>query len=463
VKTQSVLIVDDEPDIRRVVGEILHDEGLEIDTAENAEIARSKYLARTPDLVLLDIWMPDTDGVTLLKEWKMTENAPPIVMISGHGTVETAVESVRAGAYDFLEKPISTAKLLVTIERALETRSLKDENLLLRNRLEPSSTLIGKSLTIDSLRKLVKSQAMTSRSILILGESGSGKSVVARALHRASSRESTVFHELKIASIAINTMAQRLFGKEKNGAATAGALEEAGEGILVIDEIGYLNIESQKTLLEALITGEFRAIGSTVPIALNARVIATSTENLKQKVAAGNFINDLYQHFVTNTISVPPLEEHREDIPELVDYYTKITIESEHLPFRRFSTAAVNLIRNREWPDNVRGLRTAIQQLLVTAKDEEIDADEVEVLLNSTNHALIANGATQIFATYDQPLRKAREQFERAYFLYHLNRVGGNMTELANRTGMERTHLYRKLKSLNIDPKFAKEKAGGNA
>ncbi|MBO69204.1 MAG: transcriptional regulator [Acidiferrobacteraceae bacterium] len=463
MKPPFVLIVDDEPDICRVVGEILRDEGFEIDTAENAEIARSKYSARTPDLVLLDIWMPDTDGVTLLKEWKVTENAPPIVMISGHGTVETAVESVRAGAYDFLEKPLSTAKMLVTVERALEARNLKDENLLLRNRLAPSSTLIGKSITIENLRKQVKLLAINSDQILVLGESGSGKSVVTRALHRASSRESAVFHELKIISIATNAVAQRLFGQEKGGRTTAGALEEAGDGTLVIDEIGYLNLEIQKILFEALINRYFYTKTSAAPIALRARVIATSSEDLKQKVVTGTFRDDLYQYFAKNSINVPPLEEHQEDIPELVDYYTKITIESEHLPFRKFSTAAINLIRNQKWPDNVRGLRNAIQQLLLTAKDEEIDAEEVQILMHSTNQITSTNSKIEIVDSYDQPLRKAREQFERAYFSYHLSCAGGNMTELANRTGMERTHLYRKLKSLDINPKLAKEKTDRNA
>jgi len=457
MRSQTVLIVDDQPDIRRVVGEILRDEGLHIETAENADVAREKYKKHSPDLVLVDIWMPDTDGVTLLKEWKTGENSPPVVMISGHGTVETAVESVRAGAYDFLEKPLSTAKLLVTVERALESRHLKDENLLLRNRLEPASTVTGRSPEMDNIRQQIGRIGPGDDWALITGEPGSGKGVVARALHRASPRNAAPFVEVRLSSIALGSTSLRLFGQENNGIIQTGSLEEANHGTLVLDEIADLDLAVQAQLLNALKEKRFFRPGSNKPVLFDLRIIAITSQNLENKIADGQFREDLYRCFAKVSIWVPPLRQHREDIPALVDYYARIIIDSERLPFRRFSTAAVNLIRNRDWPGNVRELREVVQRLLLAARTEEIDLGETRAMLNSANE-IDSTLLLSPTASYEQPLRKAREQFERGYFIHHLERVAGNMTELAHRSGMERTHLYRKLKSLGIDPKAAKEK-----
>jgi DNA-binding NtrC family response regulator len=457
MKPQTVLIVDDEPDIRRVVGEILRDEGLLIETAENADVAREKYRKHSPDLVLVDIWMPDTDGITLLKEWKAGENSPPVVMISGHGTVETAVESVRAGAYDFLEKPLSTAKLLVTVERALESRHLKDENLLLRNRLEPASTLTGRSPMIENLREQIGRIGPGDDSALITGEPGSGKGVVARALHRASPRSSAPFVEVRLSSIEPGSALLRLFGQENNDIIKTGFLEEANYGTLVLDEIDSLDLMAQTPLLNALNEKRFFRPGSHEPVSLDLRIIAITSKDLEEKVADGHFREDLYRYFSKVSIWVPPLRQHREDIPALVDYYARIIVDSERLPFRRFSTAAVNLIRNRNWSGNVRELREVIQRLLLAARTEEIDLEETRTLLSNIDE-IDATLVLPSTATYEQPLRKAREQFERGYFIHHLEKAAGNMTELAHRSGMERTHLYRKLKSLGIDPKAVKEK-----
>lgn len=457
MKPQTVLIVDDEPDIRRVVGEILRDEGLHIETAENADVAREKFKKYSPDLVLVDIWMPDTDGVTLLKEWKTGEDSPPVVMISGHGTVETAVESVRAGAYDFLEKPLSTAKLLVTVERALESRHLKDENLLLRNRLEPSSTIIGRSPSMENLRQQIGRIGPGDDWALITGEPGSGKGVVARSLHRASPRSTAPFVEVRLSSIAPGSILLALFGQKNNGIVQIGSLEEANHGTLVLDGIDNLDLAVQASLLNILKEKRFSRPGSDETVLFDLRVIAITSQDLENKIADGQFRDDLYRCFAEVSIWVPPLRQHREDIPALVDYYARIIVDSEHLPFRRFSTAAVNLIRNRDWPGNVRELRDVIQRLLLAARTEEIDLEETRAMLNSANET-----HTSLFLQptvgYEQPLRKAREQFEQGYFIHHLERTAGNITELAHRSGMERTHLYRKLKSLGIDPKAIKEK-----
>jgi DNA-binding NtrC family response regulator len=457
MRSQTVLIVDDEPDIRRVVSEILRDEGLHTETAENADVAREKYNKSAPDLVLVDIWMPDTDGVTLLKEWKTGENAPPVVMISGHGTVETAVESVRAGAYDFLEKPLSTAKLLVTVQRALESRHLKDENLLLRNRLEPASTVTGRSSVMESLRQQIGRIGPSNDWTLITGEPGSGKGVVARALHHASQRSTAPFVEVRLSSIAASNVLVRLFGQEDNGIVQSGAVEEANHGTLVLDEIGELDLAVQNLLLNALEEKCFYRSGSNEPVSFDLRIIAITSQDLEQDVAERLFLEDLYRRLAKASIWVPPLRQHREDIPELVDYYARIIVDSERLPFRRFSTAAVNLIRNRDWPGNVRELREVIQRLLLQSRTEEIDLETAQAVLSRTDTIDVAL-PPPLTASYEQPLRKAREQFERGYFIHHLEKAAGNMTELAHRSGMERTHLYRKLKSLGIDPKAVKEK-----
>ena len=457
MRPQTVLIVDDEPDIRRVVGEILRDEGLHIETAENADVARDKYNKHSPDLVLVDIWMPDTDGVTLLKEWRARENSPPIVMISGHGTVETAVESVRAGAYDFLEKPLSTAKLLVTVERALESRYLKDENLLLRNRLEPVSVVRGRSSAMENLRQQIGRIGSTVDWLLITGEPGSGKSVVARALHRASLLSSAPFVEIRISSIPNRSVSLNLFGQEKNGVVQSGVLEEANHGTLVLDDIGNLDLSVQDELLDVITKKRFFRLGGSESISLDIRFIAITNQNLEENVASGRLRQQLYKYFSDISIWVPPLRQHREDIPELVDYYAKIIVDSEHLPFRRFSTAAVNLIRNGDWLGNVRELRNVVQRLLLAARTEEIDLEETRLALNNRNQD-DAVKPLPYSADYEQPLRKAREEFERNYFNHHLERIAGNMTELAHRSGMERTHLYRKLKSLGIDSKSVKSK-----
>ena len=458
MRPKTVLIVDDEPDIRQIVGEILRDEGLNVETAENADVARDMYNKHSPDLVLVDIWMPDTDGITLLKEWKVRENSPPVVMMSGHGTVETAVESVRAGAYDFLEKPLSHAKLLVTVERALESRYLKDQNLLLRNRLEPVSVVCGRSSAMEALRRQIGKVGPTDSWPLISGESGSGKSVTARAIHQASLVSGAPFAEIRISSMANHNAALSLFGQEKNGVIRSGVLEDANHGTLALDDISNLDLGVQDQLLEVLETKSFCRLGGNETIKTNIRFIAITNQNLEEKIAAGHFREKLYKYFCDVSIWVPPLRQHREDIPELVDYYSKIIIDSEHLPFRRFSTAAVNLIRNGEWSGNVRELRNAVQQLLLSARNEEIDLQETRVAINSLDRKVAENRPSPYSGDYDQPLRQAREEFERSYFIHHLEKVTGNMTELANRSGMERTHLYRKLKSLGIDPKSIKDK-----
>lgn len=447
---ESVLVVDDEPGIRDIVGEILEDEGYRVVTAENAENARREFESQSPDIVLLDIWMPDTDGISLLKEWTEQGANTPVVMISGHGTVETAVEAIRLGAYDFLEKPLSTAKLIVTVDRALQNVRLLKENAALRNRVQPSAELVGKSPAIDSLRDQIEKIAPTDHWVVVTGEAGSGKGVVARRLHQASSRAKGPFVEINLGAVPTENIAIQLFGREVDGRIQLGCFEEARGGTLVLDEISDLDLEMQGKLLGALEKGSYLRVGGVDEQEIDVRIIGTTNQDIEQKIEEKTFREDLYYRLNVVSLRVPPLREHREDVPELLDYYLSHLIDDEKLPYRKLNIAAVNFLRNYHWPGNVRELRNLLQRLLVIAVDEEIDIADVEAALGR-DVEVTAEPFPE--SSFDHSLRDARESFERAYFSYHLEQLDGNVTALAQRAGMERTHLYRKLKGLGIDPK----------
>lgn len=445
----KILVVDDEPDIRNIIGDILEDEGYLTVSAENADTARAQLAEHDPDLILLDIWMPDTDGITLLKEWMDQGCGASVIMISGHGTVETAVEAIRIGAYDFLEKPLSTAKLLVTVQRALQNRQLQLENRRLRTRLEPAFDLVGSSDAMRSLRAKIERFAGTDGWVLIQGEPGSGKGVVARSLHRQSRRAGAPFVEINLAALPAENVAISLFGSE-NGGLTPGSLERANGGTLVLDEVGDLDMALQAKLLSALEEQSFFRLGGRQEVTIEVRVIATTNQELMAKIEAGRFRRGLYDRLNQLPIFVPPLREHREDVPELVDAMVRIAMDAEGFPYRKFSVGALNALRNHDWPGNVRELQNVVHRLMLTTEHEQITAEDVGAELAGRTQKAPAGLYREGF---DTDLREAREEFERAYLLYHLERAGGNMTELANRTGLERTHLYRKLKGLGIDAK----------
>ena len=457
--SKTILVVDDEPDIRRVVSDILEDEGFQVETAGDASSARTKFYDIRPDLVLLDIWMPDTDGVSLLTEWAdQNGRIPPVVMISGHGTVETAVEAIRLGAYDFLEKPLSTAKLLVTVERALENSQLYTENTRLRNQLEPASELIGHSPAIQEIRGQISRIGSSDSWVLVRGEPGSGKGVVVRALHQVSHHRDQPFVEVNLAAIPAESIAIELFGLENEDGIQAGRFEQANGGTLVLDEVGDLDLTIQGKLLGALEEGRFYRVGGRTLLNFDVRIIATSNQELEAKIRHGSFREDLFYRLSAVPLAVPSLRQHREDIPDLISYYSSRVIEAENLDYRRFSTAAINYLRNRPWPGNVRELRNFVQRVLITTSSEEIDAEETREAMVTTAILAEHDVSPGVKQDFDQPIREAREEFERAYFSYHLLQAGGNMTELAQRCGMERTHLYRKLKGLGIDPKSVKNR-----
>lgn len=452
---ERILVVDDEPDIRDIVREILEDEGYSAVTAENAEVGRERKLREDFDLVLLDIWMPGTDGITLLKEWA-DGGAPdiPVVMISGHGNVETAVEAIRFGAYDFLEKPLSTAKLLVTVKRALQDSRLRRENLELKGRLALASELVGRSELMSGLRDRIERVAKTDSWVLITGEPGSGKGVVARVLHHKSPRRDKPFIELSLGATPSASVSNQLFGSEVDDTVHRGTLEDANGGTLVLDEIADIDLDVQGKLVSAIEERRFLRVGGRTPIELDVRIIATSNQDLLALVRDGRFREDLYYRLNVVPMQVPALREHVEDVPELVDYYVRWLVDRDELPYRNFSTGAMNVLRNYDWPGNVRELRNLVQRLLILNRGEEISAEEARIAIGGSMVEREINYSDSVF---ELPLKEARDQFERAYLNHHLSRVGGNVSELAQVIGMERTHLYRKLKNLGIDPKRAKQ------
>lgn len=455
MKKERILVIDDEPDIRDIVREILEDEGYVAATAENAEVGRELQRTEQFDLVLLDIWMPGTDGITLLKEWVDSGVLDvPVVMISGHGTVETAVEAIRYGAYDFLEKPLSTAKLLVTVSRALQDSRLRRENLELKGRLALASELVGHSELISQLRDKLERIARTDSWVLVTGEPGTGKGVVARVLHQKSPRRDQPLIELSLGATPAESVANQLFGSESGDVVQSGTLEEANGGTLVLDEIADIDLDVQGKLVSAIEERRFMRVGGRTPIEFDVRVIATSNQDLPALVRDGRFREDLYYRLDVVPIEVPPLRRHVEDVPELVDYYVKWMVERDELPYRHFSIGALNVLRNHDWPGNVRELKNLVQRLLVLNRGEEVSAEEAQVALGGS---MIENEVSYSQSVFELPLKEARDEFERAYLSHHLGLVNGNVSDLAQVIGMERTHLYRKLKNLGIDPKQAKQ------
>ena len=452
MRAAHILVVDDEPDIRQLVRDILEDENYSVAVAENAEGARQALRARRPDLILLDIWMPDLDGISLLKEWTDGRDlACPVIMMSGHGTVETAVEATRLGAYDFLEKPLSLAKLLLTVERALEADRLAQENLGLRRRVSAVIEPIGHSAVIQRLREQVKRVAQHDSWVLISGEPGSGRETFARYLHAHSSRKDRPFIDVAVSAISPGNAARELFGSEKGGEIHYGRLEQAAGGTLFLDEVADMDLEAQAQLVGALDNGSFMRVGGLAPVTIDVRVIAATQRNLQQAVDDGGFREDLFYQLNVVPLVVPPLREHREDIPELLKNAVDRLVEQDKLPYRRFSIAAQNILRNHTWPGNIRELKNLVQRLLILGEGEEISPGEVETAMGA---AQVASSAIAIPGlSFDQPLRDARDAFERAYLEYQLEKHGGNVSQMAEEAGMERTHLYRKLRDRGIEIK----------
>ncbi len=448
MSSARILVVDDEADIRSLLKEILSEEGYEVDVAANAVQARASRARQTPDLVLLDIWMPDVDGITLLREWSTTSsNGCPVVMMSGHGTVETAVEATRLGAFDFVEKPLSLAKLLRTVERALDSGKRKRQSGKLV--VPPLMVPVGKSKLIQQLRAELQQIAANPSSVLLVGEPGTGREAFARYLHEQSPRASRGFVTLISSSLRESDAEAQLFGREEGGSVTAsGLLEEADGGTLFINEIEDLPPSVQRMLIGVLEAGRFTRLGGTQPVAFSARVLSSAQPGVEIRAGNEGLRRDLLAQLNTLIVRVPPMREYAEDVPELLRHYVDRAVDSESLSFRRFSVAAQNRLRNYPWPDNVRELKNLVHRLLIQGGAEEIRLEEIErelAVQAPPGEPLVKQDLLAL------PLREAREQFERAYLQQQLLLCNGKVGQLAKRVGMERTHLYRKLRSLGVD------------
>jgi DNA-binding NtrC family response regulator len=455
----NILVVDDEPDIRRLVQEILEDEQYRVFTAEDAVSARAAYSRMHPDLILLDIWMPDVDGITLLKEWSSdTQKTVPVVMMSGHGNVETAVEATRLGAYDFIEKPLSMGKLLLTVEHAL--RASKQNKTTNVPRVSPASSLTGNSAAVVSLRKQLERAAKSDSKILLGGENGCGKGVAARYIHANSERSGGPFVEISLGAVPPENLLKLLFGSEQSGTTQQGSIEQAHGGTLFLNEVGDLDADTQLKLYHALEEKNYLRVGGNSQVNADIRLIASTTYDLITEIKAGRFNEKLYYLLNVVSILIPPLRKRREDIPDLVHRFVDTFTSTEKLPYRSFPISTLNRLRNHDWPGNTRELKNLVQRLLILNRGTEVELDEVDAALQTPATSKNAAPQQASASLFDMSLRDARDAFEKSYLEYHLNETGGNISELARIVGMERTHLYRKIKQLNIDTKASKENKG---
>jgi two-component system, NtrC family, nitrogen regulation response regulator NtrX len=450
----DILIVDDESDIRELVAGILTDEGHETRTAHDADSALASITERVPRLVFLDIWLQGSrlDGLALLDEIKKLHPELPVVMISGHGTIETAVSAIRRGAYDFIEKPFKADRLVLIAERALETSKLRRELTDLKRRSGETFDLVGRSPAMNQLRQTIERVAPTNSRIMVVGPSGSGKELVARAIHALSSRAGGPFVSINAASITPDRMEMELFGTEPNGGERkVGALEEAHGGILYIDEVADMPRETQGKILRVLVDQQFERVGGSRRVKVDVRIISSTAQNIETMIRQGRFREDLYHRLSVVPVLVPALSERREDIPYLVDHFMRQTARQTGIRMRRMGDDALAVLQAHNWPGNVRQLKNNIERLMILARGDDVEAPITADLLPQEIGDMMPRTPSQsdqhIMAL---PLREAREQFEKEYLLAQINRFGGNISRTAEFIGMERSALHRKLKSLGV-------------
>ena len=443
MSVNRILVVDDEVDIRRLLQEILTEEGHEVEVAADAAQARASRARSSPDLVLLDIWMPDTDGITLLREWSTdARNDCPVVMMSGHGTVETAVEATRLGAFDFIEKPLSLAKLLPTVNRALDARRSRQAGAFAAAR--SSAPLLGRSRVAQQLRTELMRLAPYPAPLLLIAEPGSEPEALARFVHQSGARATGPFVVCDPRSLQDEQSASALLGSGTQ----PGLLEQARGGTLYLSDVEELPDAARRVLGAALASGSYQRGGLGEALALEARIIATATPGIEVRAGTLSISRDLHAQLSVLPLRVPPLRDYAEDVPDLLRQCVDQLTEGESLHFRRCSVAAQNRLRNYPWPDNLRELRGLLRRLLMRGGAEEISLEEVERELAAQAPIDAPLVKQDLLAL---PMREAREHFERAYLQQQLQLCGGKVGQLAKRVGMERTHLYRKLRSLGID------------
>ncbi len=452
----DILIVDDEADIRELIAGILEDEGYEARMAHDSDSALETIKERRPSLIILDIWLQGSrlDGLDLLNVIKERHPDLPVVIISGHGNIETAVSAIKRGAYDYMEKPFKVDRLVLVVERALENARLKRENDALKDRVGGDYELIGSSAPIRQLKQSIEKIAPTNGRVLISGPHGSGKELAAHLLHQQSLRKTGAFVTVSAATMTPERMEEELFGVEdlQTGRTTRiGALEEAHQGTLYIDEVADMPIETQGKILRVLVEQKFQRVGGSKKVKVDVRVVSSTSKNLQKLINEGAFREDLFHRLNVVPIQVPGLCEHADDIPELVSYFANQYSTQSGQPARKVGNDVVAVLQTHDWPGNVRQLRNNVERLMILAegdKDSEITTDmlpeEVGDSLPSTT------SGSEKEEILNLPLREAREVFERDFISAQLVRFGGNISKTATHVGMERSALHRKIKSLGL-------------
>jgi two-component system, NtrC family, nitrogen regulation response regulator NtrX len=451
VPGEHILIVDDEPAIQKALRDVLEDEGYRVRAVGSGADALKAVTDEAPDLVFLDIWMPRMDGLEALAELRRLRPEAPVVMISGHGTIETAVKATRLGAYDFIEKPLSLEKTLLTVTRALEHGRLERENTALRAELGERTEIIGDSEPMRALRDQIGTAAPSNGRVLIHGENGSGKELVARAIHAQSARRLRPFVEVNCAAIPEDLIESELFGHERGAfthalARRRGKFEVADGGTLFLDEIGDMSLKTQAKVLRALEEQAFERVGGRERLRVDVRVIAASNRDLPMLIGQGAFREDLFYRLNVIPIEVPPLRARKEDVPSLVDHFVRAACADNGKRLKTVAPGALTYFMTYDWPGNVRELRNMVERLVIMVPADAIGAEDLPPPLR-------ARGETAAAAPGDgKPLKEARDGFERAYILAELRAQDWNMTRTAERLGIERSHLYRKIRAYGITP-----------
>ena len=454
-----ILVVDDEQAIQKTLKAVLEDEGYRVDSVGSGADMLARLTEETPDLIFLDIWMPGMDGLEALAEVKQRRPETAVVMISGHGTIETAVKATKLGAYDFIEKPLSLEKTLLTVARALDHTRLERENRSLRERLERGQELVGKSAVMEELRQQIAMAAPTNGRVLIHGENGAGKELVARAIHALSARREGPFVEVNCAAIPEELIESELFGHERGAftGATArrrGKFELGDQGTLFLDEIGDMSLKTQAKVLRALEEQAFERVGGKETLRVDVRVLAASNQDLRDLIGQGRFREDLFYRLNVIPIEVPPLRRRREDIAALVQHFIGIFSAENGKRPKAISVEALAYFLSYDWPGNVRELRNMVERLVIMAPRDVIGPEDLPPPLRPKDAPREAReaGTGAEEAQRERTLKEAREAFERAFILAELRAHEGSVTRTAEKLGIERSHLYRKLKAYGITP-----------
>jgi two-component system, NtrC family, nitrogen regulation response regulator NtrX len=452
----EVLVVDDEADIRELVSGVLEDEGYSVRTAADSAQTLDAVEERRPSMVLLDVWLQGSklDGLQLLQEIKRRDPTIPVLMISGHGNLDTAVAAVKEGAVDFIEKPFEAERLIYLVDRATETERLRRENETLRLQVGQEDQLHGNSVAINTVRATLKRVAPTGSRVLISGPPGVGKEIAARMIHQWSPRARAPFIVLSAAMMSPERVEEELFGSETEGLMRPGLLEQAHGGTLFLDEIADMPLTTQGKILRVLTDQSYTRVGGQRPVKVDVRVLSATSRNLQDEIAAGRFREDLFYRLNVVPVRLPPLRERREDIPELVSHFLARVAAERRMPSPGISEEAVAALQAHDWPGNVRQLRNIIERTLILAPGDRVARIDVDLLppevLDNQN---VMSGASTAMAIMGSPLREARESFEREYLKIQIRRFSGNISRTASFIGMERSALHRKLKALGIGDK----------